>query len=211
MFGDEAGDNKFKATCSNYYMIGTVCMTVGTLAQDLWELRRDLTESGDFTGTFFHACNDTWPVRNAVFQLIASHQFKFDATVIEKRKTEPHLVRNKQRFYKQAWFFHMSKIGKNRVRAGQSLFLVAASQKSDHNDMSRIKRDLDDICNQTLAGRTFTTACWPSASDPWLQVADYCSWAVQRKYERGDDTCMKLISSQIDTLYHPFHHGAKRY
>jgi hypothetical protein len=27
----------------------------------------------------------------------------------------------------------------------------------------------------------------PHMSDPCLQVADYCTWAIQRKWERGDE------------------------
>jgi hypothetical protein len=211
IFGDEAGDDKHKTTCSAYYMIGTVSMTDSTLPQELWELRRDLTEQGVFRGTYFHACEDPWPVRNAALALIARHEFTFDATILEKAKTAPHLVKDKERFYKQAWFFHLTNFGPQRVKAGQSLFLVAASLKTDRKDMTRIKTALTDVCNQTLPGCTHTTACWPSANDAWLQVADYCSWAVCRDYESGKKDCRKLIEPKIGGLYHPFHYGTKRY
>ena len=39
----------------------------------------------------------------------------------------------------------------------------------------------------------FHTAFAPTMSDPCLQVADYLAWAVQRKYELGDERSYDLV------------------
>jgi hypothetical protein len=40
-------------------------------------------------------------------------------------------------------------------------------------------------------------AYWPALSNPCLQVADYCCWAVQRKWERNDRRSFNLIEQFI--------------
>jgi hypothetical protein len=37
-----------------------------------------------------------------------------------------------------------------------------------------------------------------AAADPGIQVADYCAWAIQRKWERGDARSYDLIADKID-------------
>jgi hypothetical protein len=38
-------------------------------------------------------------------------------------------------------------------------------------------------------------------SDPCLQVADYCTWAIQRKWERNDNRSYDLISGKLESEY----------
>jgi hypothetical protein len=46
----------------------------------------------------------------------------------------------------------------------------------------------------------------PSASNPWIQVADYCSWAVFRKWEHKDTRTYdqlrhRLEAAELDALW----------
>lgn len=36
-----------------------------------------------------------------------------------------------------------------------------------------------------------------AASNPWLQVADYCAWAIRSKWERGDDTFLIQLKRHL--------------
>lgn len=40
-------------------------------------------------------------------------------------------------------------------------------------------------------------AFWPNMSEPCLVVADYCTWAIQRRWERDDRRSHKLIADKI--------------
>jgi hypothetical protein len=40
-------------------------------------------------------------------------------------------------------------------------------------------------------------AFWPNMSEPCLVVADYCTWAIQRQWERGDGRSHGLIASKV--------------
>jgi hypothetical protein len=40
-------------------------------------------------------------------------------------------------------------------------------------------------------------AFWPNMSEPCLLVADYCTWAIQRRWERGDGRSHALVAGKI--------------
>jgi hypothetical protein len=57
----------------------------------------------------------------------------------------------------------------------------------------------------------FHNAFWPAVSDPCLQIADYATWAIQRKYEMGDTHAYDQIDAKIKTEFEPFKYGTKTY
>jgi hypothetical protein len=50
-----------------------------------------------------------------------------------------------------------------------------------------------------------------SVLDPMLWAADYCAWAVQRKWGVNDDRSHKLIAHAIQTEFDLWKFGDKRY
>ncbi len=46
---------------------------------------------------------------------------------------------------------------------------------------------------QNLGSRSYTIVHHSSAAHACLQVADYCTWAVQRKWQHGDERSYQLI------------------
>jgi hypothetical protein len=54
-------------------------------------------------------------------------------------------------------------------------------------------------------------AFWPADSDPCLQVADYCTWAIQRKWERDDDRSHLLIAPKLRSEYDVWKSGEVHY
>ena len=54
-------------------------------------------------------------------------------------------------------------------------------------------------------------AFWPSNSDPCLQIADYCTWAIQRKWEKNDSRSYDLIKDKIVSEYDIFRFGSTYY
>ena len=53
----------------------------------------------------------------------------------------------------------------------------------------------------------------PSHADPCLQVADYCAWAIQRRWESGkqDIRSYDLIKDRITYEYDLFEKGTDHY
>ncbi len=50
-----------------------------------------------------------------------------------------------------------------------------------------------------------------SAKDPMLWAADYCAWAIQRKWESGDDRSYVLIENKIVTEFNLWEIGKIHY
>jgi len=44
-----------------------------------------------------------------------------------------------------------------------------------------------------------------------LQIADYCTWAIQRKWERTDAKSYNIIKDRITYEYDLWGHGTKHY
>jgi hypothetical protein len=50
-----------------------------------------------------------------------------------------------------------------------------------------------------------------SKSSFGLQVADYCNWAIFRKWERGDTRSYDLIRSRVKSEFEIFRTGTRKY
>lgn len=68
-----------------------------------------------------------------------------------------------------------------------------------------------DVVKQVTSTVQYCVAAWSANSDPCLQVADYCSWAIQRKWERGDERSYALTAGKIMTEFDVFRSGRTQY
>jgi hypothetical protein len=48
-------------------------------------------------------------------------------------------------------------------------------------------------------------------ADPCLQAADYCTWAIQKKWERGNVRSYDLIAKRITRERDLWAHGPKHH
>ena len=97
-------------------------------------------------------------------------------------------------------------------RLDDQLMVTTASigVKKGQADFSNAVLDVLKQTQKIDAGSWRTTFC-SSASDPCLQVADYCTWALQRKWERGDTRSYDLIKHKIKYEYELWEHGKTHY
>lgn len=70
---------------------------------------------------------------------------------------------------------------------------------------------VERVVRQVTPTTSFRAASWSGASDPCLQAADYCAWAVQRKWEVGDLRSYALIQAKIATEFDVFRMGTAEY
>jgi hypothetical protein len=212
VFGDEAGDLVFKrsAGVSRYFILGTVTMHDCAIGMELLDLRRDLALRGHFTLSEFHAKNDKWRVRDLVFDVMKRSQIRIDLTILDKTKTQDHLRAAPLRFYKEAWFLHLKYVAPRIATAHDELLVVASSLQINRKKQA-IHDAVIDVVQQVSPSVFSETAFWPAVSDPCLQVADYAVWAVQRRYESGQDRSYGLIAHQIQSEFEPFKSGRETY
>jgi len=213
VYGDEGGDLVFKAPTrgvSRYFMIGTV--TLGddcSLGDRLLALRRRLGWEG-LALEELHAANDRQLVRNRVYELLSEGEFRFDVTILDKRKARDDVRADPLYFYKLAWYLHLKYVAPRIVRPHDELMVVASSLLVAKKKRA-VARAVREVVAQVSPTASFRTGFAATMSDPCLQIADYMVWAIQRKYESGDDRSYKLIGSKIATEFQPFLVGEKVY
>jgi len=212
IYADEAGNFDFsrKPGASLYFILTTVRMDDHRIAEELSAPRRELAWNGFDLRREFHATEDLQVVRNEVFRIVSVHDFRVDATLLYKPKTQPHVRATEERFYKTAWYYHMKHVTPRIAGRDDDLLVVAASvgtQKKRSTFHSAVR----DVMGQVKQTGRMEVAYWPCAVEPCLQVADYCSWAIQRKWENGDTRSYELIKDKVWSEYDLFDAGKTEY
>ena len=213
IFADEAGCMEFarKQNVSKYFLLCTVSLDDCSLGNDILNLRRQLAWRGlNVDAEQFHASKDPEEVRSEVFELLAGRRFRIDATLLEKTKVMPHVRPDKLAFYKHAWYFHFKHCGPRIARAGDEILIHAASIGTN-KERAAFRSAVNNVAQQVLPGSRWQTTFWSSSSDPCLQIADYCAWAIQRAYERGDDRRLKQIQQNVRTCFDLYSQGNDHY
>lgn len=212
IFADEAGCFTFNRNpnVSKYFIICTITMTDLSVGVALADLRRKLVWEGLPLRDYFHATTDAQAVRDRVFQEFAVHQFKVQAVICEKAKAQPSVTKSKHRFYKYPWYYSLKHGISPHISPGDKVLATVASIGTAKEQLT-YRAELDDVFRQTASKAAWAVDFVPSRCNPWLQVADYCAWAIQRKWETGDVRSYDLIKDRITNEYDLWAHGAKFY
>jgi hypothetical protein len=212
VFADEAGNFDFSTNvgASKYFILTTVTLDDCQIGDELLELRRRMAWRGINLDRVFHATTETQAVRDEVYAVLAGANFRVDATVLEKRKAQPHLRVQEARFYQMAWYLHFKHVGPRIVSPGDRLLVTAASLGTK-KERGIFHEAVQRVVRQILPSLPHEVAFWPYESDPCLQLADYCTWAIQRKWELADNRSHVLIASKIRSEYDVFEIGTTYY
>lgn len=189
VFLDEGGNLDFSAHGTHYLSLSSVS-TVRPFGFEppLIELRYDLIESG-LDMPRFHAAEDRQAVRDKVFQSILAHDghIRVDSIIVDKTHL-PFDMRNVEHLYPSA----LTQLLKDLVLPSYNLSLYSeVIVITDTLPVDRRRKAVEKGIKLTLAaalskGTRYRIYHHPSASSMGLQVADYCNWAIYRKWQSGD-------------------------
>ncbi|NKW71770.1 DUF3800 domain-containing protein [Rhodobacteraceae bacterium R_SAG10] len=212
IFADEAGCFTFnrKQNVSRYFILCTICCKDSEIAKDLIDLRRRLALDGYELGGYFHASADKQTVRDHVFNVLLKHEFSIQATVMEKSKAQAHIRIDEPTFYKYGWYYHFKNGVRLQIPEGTRTLITAASLGTG-KERRAFKSSVDDVLAQTMNTPEWKTDFPPAGSDPCVQAADYCAWAIQRKWERNDTRSYDYIKDKITYEYDLWLHGTTHY
>jgi len=213
IFTDEAGDFAFKRgpNVPNYFIVCSITLDSCDVGETLLRLRRQLAWEKAPIGDYFHASEDKQAIRDRVFEAIRHEQFRVDATILEKAKAQPHTRASNATFYKYAWYFHFKHIGPRiAYRAADELHLTTASI-STKKGQAIYTNVVNNVVQQVLPGVPYVTTFTAAGCDPCLQLADYCTWAIQRKWEKNDLRSYALIQGRITSEFNLWRHGRTYY
>jgi hypothetical protein len=183
VFGDEAGNLKFNPKASPYFILTTVTLADCSIADPLLTLRRKLAWDGVDTHPEFHATEERQAVRDRVFDVIETLDFQIDSTVFEKRKAMPRIRPSEADFYQFAWFYHLKYLAYRFNQPNVRLLVVPATLAGRGKKQTAFSNAVQSVVWQVAYLADARCSFWMARSDPCLWLADYCSWAMQRKYE----------------------------
>lgn len=212
VFADEAGTFDFRRgpNISQHFIVCTVALPSCDAANGLLDLRRQLGWEQASLGDYFHAAVDAQAVRDAVFELIRKYDFTVQATIMEKCKAKPSIRPDEARFYKHGWYNHFSWGMPGVLGKVDEVHVTAASVGTKKKQMT-FTDAIRDVLKQTEGKRKVRFNVWPCGTDPCLQLADYCTWAIQRKWELNDLRSYNLIKDRINYEFPLFRKGTTTY
>lgn len=212
VFADESGCLTFtrKQNVSRYFIICTVTLDSCDIGQHLLDLRRQLAWQEYPLNEYFHATEDRQVVRDAVFDLLRAQHFRIDATILEKSKARPHVRNSSDSFYRYAWFYHFKHIAPRIVKSDDEL-LVSIASIGPRKKQAIFRSSVNDVVQQSLRDVEWKTDFCPAAADPCLQIADYCAWALKKKWENNDLRSYNLISDKIHSEFDLWQTGTTHY
>jgi len=213
VFLDEGGDLNFSPTGTRYFAMTALTVTRPfPFNTPLVELKYDLVELGEDI-EYFHASEDTQKVRDRVFEAIQANlgRVRIDSLIVEKRKTGPAL-RAEVRFYPEMLGYLLRYVVKGVPQESLDGVVVF----TDVIPLKRKRQAVEKAVKVTLAGMLpkgvrHRVLHHASKSSMELQVADYCNWAVFRKWERRDNRSYDLIAGALRSEFDIFRASYKLY
>jgi hypothetical protein len=213
VFLDEGGNLDFAPSGTKYFVLSSLTKERPFYAgKELIELKYDLVELGTNL-EFFHAAEDRQAVRNAVFSVIARHLegVRVDSLIVEKRKTGPTLQAVEFFYPRMLGYLLCHVLGQLDLGDFQEVIVF-----TDRVPVNKHREAVEKAVKVTLArqlptGTRFRVYHHDSKSNLDLQIADYCNWAIYRKWNSGDDRSYQVIQPVIRSEFEIFKAGTRCY
>lgn len=219
VFADEAGCFTFKRKqgASRYFLLCTLVTDDCSISHELLDIRRKLIiENGDEIDKL-HATTDKQATRDAVFGCLANHDFRIDATILEKSKAQPQTRTADHVFYQYACYYHFRHIAPKLIVNCDKL-LVTAAALGQKKTKASFKASVNNSLQQLIQRDKWEVSFIDAAKDPMLWAVDYCAWAIQRKWEMGngkwemnDTRSYSLIANKIITEFDLWQTGSMHF
>lgn len=213
IFIDESGDFNFSPRGTKYFTLSSITTERPfKFVSELDTLKHNLIERGHDI-EYFHASEESQPVRNHVFSVIQNHlsEMRIDSLIVEKSKVGPAL-RQELRFYPEMLGYLLRYLISTPTFSGikEIVFLT------DLIPLNRKRKAVEKAIKMTLSRmlpkfRRHRIMHHASKSSYGLQIVDYCNWAIYRKWRDGDKRSYDLIKKGIRTEFDIFAEDTRRY
>jgi len=232
IFLDESGNFDFSPTGTKYYLLTCISTTSPVKNRGAFlDLKYKILGTGE-NQECFHATEDKQFVRDKVFYLIKGlKDFEVDSVIAQKNKTnwslyeEPQIgtktnkgfsfktKRVEEKFYKQisetllqyvvCRYISFKKIVPEKI-------IIIFDAIFNPNKQEFIKKHLKQYFKQRFEIVPYVNF-YQVKADINCQIADYCGWALIRKWERNDLRSYGLINKKISSEFLIFETGETTY
>ena len=205
IFLDEAGDFNFSPTGSKYYVItGLTVKRPFAWYSEFTKLKYELIENG-FKIEYFHASENLQKIRDKVFTAIQRDlaRFQLDSVIVEKSKTYPALYQV-VKFYPKILGYLIRYVIQGYQGRFDKIIII-----TDRIPPKKKREAVEKAIKITLAAMLpekvrYIIIHHESRSHFNLQIADYCNWAIYRKWKDSDCRSYDIIKEAIHSEFDIF-------
>jgi|SRR5215213_8271060 len=214
IFLDESGNFDFSKQGSRFFFLTSVTKERPFQApKALHDLRYDLLEAGQEVTEYFHAREDKQVIRNAVFEVIRTHLegIRVDSLIVEKAKTNPAL-QEIEKFYPRMLGYLLGYLlrGLKLDEYDEVLIFVAALHTGKRK--SAMEKAVKQTLSAMLPKRAKYRLVYHAAKANFdLQIADYCTWAITKKWNSNELRPYQVIKPAIRSEFEFFRTGTRYY
>lgn len=183
--GDETGNIDMSPAQGRYLSIVSVEADGPALAHTMRELARGRPRE-------LHARTDDRNGQRQVLEALAGVPFSIQVTRLEKARARPYIFNEPKLLYSVAWQLHARAL-LARISPEPGFLLVAPVGGKQVS--GRIRRGVAKSAGE--AKGVLTLDFREPSQEPLIQAADYCAWALQRDWERGDPSWAQGISEKL--------------
>lgn len=206
IFVDEAGDMDFSANGSKYYMFNFLIKNrpfnlheiIANYRYSLLERNLDPLGGKRLDIEAFHAHEDNKYIKEEMFNLISTfdkNSVKSYSYILEKPKVDPSKRDEKDKFYVDNLNFAIHKL-LDELEIKKDFIIITDRlpvYKNKNRQVAALKKGIKEYIKTKKLNIRYDIFHHCSASSVNLQIVDYISWAIFRKYERDEDSFYSKI------------------
>ena len=210
IFVDEAGDMDFSAKGSKHYMFNFLIKTrpfnlheyISNYRYSLLERNLDPLGGKRLDIEAFHASEDNQYVRGEIFNIISTfnqESVKAYSYILEKPKVSPSKRQEKDKFYIDNLNLAIQQL-LDKLEIDKNFIIITDRlpvHKNKNKQISALKKGIKEYIKNKKLNIRYDIFHHCSASSVNLQIVDYISWAIFRKYERNQDVFYRKIEKYL--------------
>lgn len=198
VFLDESGDLGFNERSSRWFIL-TVVLTNNhrRIEKCIKKVHKGLKKKYKKIGEL-HAYHADAATKKRVLKLLAeTEDLKIFCIILNKKKIYVDLQNQKKYLYNYTANILLDRLhNKNIFKAEDKIFIYIDQRETN----KFLKRNFEDYLKKNLAKRgnnNFEIKIKPSHTEKCLQAVDFISWAIFRKYEKGDYEYYEMIKNKV--------------
>ena len=210
IFVDEAGDMDFSAKGSKYYMFNFLIKSrpfnlheyISNYRYSILERNISKVDGRRLDVEAFHACEDNKYIKEEMFNIISTfdkNSVMSYSYILEKPKVTPTKRKEKDKFYINNLNFAIQRL-LDRVRIDKNFIVITDRlpvQKNKKKQIGALKKGIKEYLRKSDLNIRYDIFHHCSASSVNLQIVDYISWAIFRKYEMNQDIYYKKVEKYL--------------
>jgi hypothetical protein len=186
-----------------------MCTDICPGVLDLYKLKHQMLDRG-IDIEYFHAAEDRQAVRDEVFSIIARlTDIRIDSIIVEKKKTAPK-IRPRKIFYPKMieyllkYPFDPQGID---VSSFDKVFIFMDREGSQASERNALTKAVKSSLAHHLGEVPYVICMHSSVSHYYLQIVDYCCWAIYVKHEREEYRPYNKIKNLVRSEFRIFEEG----